>query len=61
MANDLNEEEVVLIGATMALLGATSAFLRNHNCGGTDSEVGVPQIPHQPYVNRDVDRENLSQ
>ena len=45
MANDLNEEKAVLIGATTALLGATSVFLRNHNCGGTDSKVGVPQIP----------------
>ena len=45
MANDLNEEEAVLIGATTALSGATSIFLRNHNFRGTDSEVGVPQIP----------------
>ena len=58
MADDLNEEEAVLIGATTALLGATSVFLRNHNCGGNDREVGVPQLPRQPYVNRDVDREN---
>jgi len=42
MANDLNEEEAVLIGATIALLGAMSAFLRNYNCGGTNSEIGVP-------------------
>ena len=48
----------MLIGATAALLGATSAFLRNHNYGGTESEIGVPQIACQPYVNRDVDREN---
>jgi len=58
MANDLNEEEAVLIGATTALVGATSVFLKNYNCGGTDSEVGVTQIPRQPYVNIDIDREN---
>ncbi|KAJ8440249.1 hypothetical protein Cgig2_001584 [Carnegiea gigantea] len=30
MANDLNEEEAIVIGATTALLGATTALLRNH-------------------------------
>ena len=29
MANDLNEEEAVVIGATASLLGATAALLRN--------------------------------
>ena len=58
MANDLNEEEVVVIGATTAFLGAMTALLRNHNNRDTDNETRVHQIPHQPYVNRDVDREN---
>ena len=54
MANDINEEEAVLIGTTTAFLRAMSAFLRNHNCEGIDSEVGVLQIPRP----RDVDTEN---
>ncbi|KAJ8445045.1 hypothetical protein Cgig2_022565 [Carnegiea gigantea] len=57
MANDLNEE-VVVIGATTALLGATAALLRNHINRDTYNEIWVSQIPRQPYVNRDVDREN---
>ena len=58
MANDLNEKEAVVIGATTALLGATTALLRNHINRDTYNEIRVPQIPRQPYVNRDVDREN---
>ncbi|KAJ8436610.1 hypothetical protein Cgig2_029856 [Carnegiea gigantea] len=45
MANDLNEEEVVVIGATASVLGATAALLRNHNNRDTDNETGIPQIP----------------
>ena len=58
MANDLNEEEAVALGATTVLLGATMALLRNHINRDTNNEIRVPQIPHQPSVNRDVDREN---
>ncbi|KAJ8433345.1 hypothetical protein Cgig2_004498 [Carnegiea gigantea] len=58
MANDLNEEEAVVIGATTSLLGATVALLRNHNNRDTDNETRIPQIPHHPFINRDVDREN---
>ena len=58
MANDLNEEEVVVIGATTSLLGAIAALLGNHNNRDIDNETRIPQIPRQPFVNRDVDREN---
>ncbi|KAJ8429948.1 hypothetical protein Cgig2_003516 [Carnegiea gigantea] len=58
MANDLNEEEAVVIGATASLLGATTALLRNHNNRDIDNKTRIPQIPRQPFVNRDVDREN---
>ena len=58
MANDLNEEEAVVNGATASLLGATSALLRNHNNRDTDNETKIPQILRQPFVNRDVDSEN---
>ncbi|KAJ8438837.1 hypothetical protein Cgig2_023029 [Carnegiea gigantea] len=58
MANDLNEEEAVVIGATISLLGVTTALLRNHNNRDTDNETRISQIWRQPFVNRDVDREN---
>ena len=58
MANDLNEEEAVVIGATASFLGATAALLRNHNNRDNDNEIRVSQIPCQPCVNRDVDQEN---
>ncbi|KAJ8440439.1 hypothetical protein Cgig2_006492 [Carnegiea gigantea] len=58
MANDLNEEEVVVTGATAFLLGATAALLMNHNNRDTDNETRIPQIPRQPFINRDVDWEN---
>jgi len=58
MANDLNEEEAVVIGATASLLGATATLLRNHNNRDVGNESRIPQIPRQPFVNRDVDREN---
>ena len=58
MANDLNEEEAVVIGATTAFLGATAALLRNHNNRDTDNETKIPQILLQPFVNRYVDWEN---
>ncbi|KAJ8427066.1 hypothetical protein Cgig2_033473 [Carnegiea gigantea] len=58
MANNLNEEEAMVIRATTALLGATAAFLRNHNNRDTDNETRIPPIPRQPYSNRDVNREN---
>ncbi|KAJ8429549.1 hypothetical protein Cgig2_008381 [Carnegiea gigantea] len=50
MANDLNEE-VVVIGATTAFLGATEALLGSHNNRDTDNET-------RPYADRDVDQEN---
>ena len=46
MANDLNEEEAVIIGAAASLLGATTALLRNYNNGDIDNETRIPQIPH---------------
>ncbi|KAJ8429590.1 hypothetical protein Cgig2_008561 [Carnegiea gigantea] len=58
VANDLNEEDAVVIGATASLLRVTSALLRNHNNRDIDNETRIPQIPHQPFINRDVDREN---
>jgi len=58
MANYLNEEQVVVIGATAARLGATAALLMNHNNRDIDNETRIPQIPRQPFVNRDVDQEN---
>ncbi|KAJ8429097.1 hypothetical protein Cgig2_018990 [Carnegiea gigantea] len=58
MANNLNEEEVVTVGATTALLGAMAVLLRNHNNRDTNNETRILQILRQPYVNRDVDREN---
>ncbi|KAJ8429977.1 hypothetical protein Cgig2_009663 [Carnegiea gigantea] len=58
MANDLNEDEAMVIGATASLLGAIVALLRNHNNKDTNNEIRIPQIPHQPFVNRDIDREN---
>ncbi|KAJ8423645.1 hypothetical protein Cgig2_006676 [Carnegiea gigantea] len=58
MANDLNEEEAVVIGATASFLGATAALLRNHNNKDIDNETRIPQIPRQPFVNGNVDREN---
>jgi len=50
MANYLNEEEVVVIGATTAL-SATAALLKSHNNRDTDNEIRVPQSLCQPYVN----------
>ncbi|KAJ8424165.1 hypothetical protein Cgig2_032100 [Carnegiea gigantea] len=58
MANNLNGEEHVVIGATIALLGATAALHRNHNNRDNDNETRIPQILRQPYVNRDADQEN---
>ncbi|KAJ8434131.1 LOW QUALITY PROTEIN: hypothetical protein Cgig2_024249 [Carnegiea gigantea] len=68
MASDLNDGEAVVIGATTALLGAITTLLKNHNSTplyynnldsrDTDNEIRTLLIPHQPYVNRDVDREN---
>ena len=45
MANDFNEEEAVVIGATASLLGATAALFRNHNNRDIDNESRIPQIP----------------
>jgi len=45
----------VVIGATTSLLRGTMTLLRNHNNRDTDNETRISQIPHQPYVNRDVD------
>ena len=45
MANDLNEQEAVVIGATASLLEATTALLRKQNNRETDHETRIPQIP----------------
>ncbi|KAJ8423113.1 hypothetical protein Cgig2_033466 [Carnegiea gigantea] len=41
-----------------AFLGLIAALLRNYNSRDTDNETRVSQVPYQPYVNRDVSREN---
>ncbi|KAJ8430858.1 hypothetical protein Cgig2_015518 [Carnegiea gigantea] len=35
-----------------------TALLRSHNNRDTDNEIRVFEIPRQPYVNRDINREN---
>ncbi|KAJ8434565.1 hypothetical protein Cgig2_014396 [Carnegiea gigantea] len=48
MANDLNEEEVMVISAATALLGAMTALLRNYNKRDTNNEIGFsnPAVLH---------------
>jgi len=50
MANDLNEEQVVVIHTTTTFLGATAALRRNHNSRDIDNEIRVRQFLLQPYV-----------
>jgi len=39
-------------------LGSLAALLRNHNNRDINNETRTPKIPHQPFINRDVDWEN---
>jgi len=48
MANNLNEEEAMVIGATTALLGPVVALLRNHSKRDIDNETRTSQISAQP-------------
>ena len=52
--DDQLEEEAVVIVSTSAFLGAMSTILKYHE----RKDLEIPQISHQPRVNRDIDREN---
>ncbi|KAJ8430363.1 hypothetical protein Cgig2_005409 [Carnegiea gigantea] len=55
MANDLNEEEAMVISATT---GLQQACLGTIIINTWTMKLGFPKIPCQPYVNRDVDQKN---
>ena len=52
--DDQLEEEALVIAGTSIFLGSMSTILKYHE----RKDVEIPQISRQPYVNRDIDREN---
>ena len=56
--DDQLEEEPLVIAATSAFLGAKTIFLKYYERKEVETEIDMPEIPHQPHVNRDIDREN---
>ncbi|KAJ8432336.1 hypothetical protein Cgig2_020685 [Carnegiea gigantea] len=55
--DDQLEEEALVIATASAFLGAMTIFLKYYERKEVETEIEMSQIPCQPRINRDIDRE----
>jgi len=56
--DDQLKEEALVIAVASVFLRATTIFLKCYKRKEVETQIKMSQIPHQPHVNRDIDREN---